>query len=233
VGGIGLELALAERGLVAVGAASDAPAAVVSGFSPDLAWPLLAEGAYALATGIPWVASNLDRTLPTPRGRAPGNGALVAALEVASGRIPLVAGKPEPPMHREAMLRTGAERPLVVGDRLDTDIEGAVRAQVPSLLVLSGVTDPVDVVCADARHRPTYLAEDLRGLLEEHPVPVHDQDVWRCGRARVAVASGRIAVVAGGAHRLDLLRAACAAVWTADVPPTRAAVEAALGPALA
>ena len=166
VGGEGLAVALSERGLTPVSSADAEPAAVASGFHPDVGWRLLAEGAFAVATGILWVASNTDRTLPTPRGIAPGNGTLVDAVRSATGRDPIVAGKPEPPMHREMVLRTGARRPLVVGDRLDTDIEGARRAGVDSLLVLTGVTGPAQLVNAPPRHRPTFLAEDLRALAE-------------------------------------------------------------------
>ena len=113
---------------------------------------LLAEGAYAVTAGLPWLASNLDATIPTPRGIAPGNGALVQVIAGATGRRPdAVAGKPETPLHDEAVRRTGARRPLVVGDRLDTDIEGANSAGVPSLLVLTGVAGPADLVQATGR----------------------------------------------------------------------------------
>ncbi|MGH8826024.1 MAG: HAD-IIA family hydrolase, partial [Jiangellaceae bacterium] len=167
VGGDGLVAALAERGLTPVTSADADPAAVVQGFAPDVSWRLLAEGSYAVAAGLPWVASNVDRTIPTARGRAPGNGALVDAVRAATGREPVVAGKPEPPMHRETVLRTGARHPLVVGDRLDTDIEGANRAGVDSLLVFTGVTDPAELISAPPLLRPTYIGLDLRALAAE------------------------------------------------------------------
>ena len=146
-------------------------AAVVQGFDPSVGWRQLAEGAYAVATGVPWVASNMDATIPTPRGTAPGNGTLVGVVARTVGRPPdAVAGKPETPLHRESVQRTGAEHPLVVGDRLDTDIEGANRAGVPSLLVLTGVSRPADLLRAGPELRPTYLAADLEsGLLQPHP----------------------------------------------------------------
>ena len=122
-------------------AAADEPAGVVQGGSPGLDWPVLAEGAYALATGVPWVATNVDLTLPTSRGVAPGNGSFVRLLAGVSGREPdVVAGKPGPLMLLEAAGSDG-RRALVVGDRLDTDIAGAVAADLDSLLVLTGVTD--------------------------------------------------------------------------------------------
>ncbi|MEE1727544.1 HAD hydrolase-like protein, partial [Streptomyces sp. BE282] len=104
-----------------VGAAAVAPrhaGAVV-------AYGRVAEPRNAVARGLPWNASNTDLPIPGARGSAPGNGAAVAVVRIATGDEPQVAGKPLPQMHRETVLRTGAKRPLVVGDRLDTDIEGA------------------------------------------------------------------------------------------------------------
>lgn len=165
VGGLGLAEALREQGLRPVRSLDEQPAAVVQGFAPDVDWGLLAEGAYAVAQGLPWVATNLDLTVPRPRGTAPGNGTLVQVIASTTGVRPEVAGKPMVPMHRETILRTGARRPLVIGDRLDTDIEGAHAGEVDSLLVLTGVTTPADLLAAPVRQRPVYLAEDLRGLL--------------------------------------------------------------------
>ena len=224
VGGEGLEVALREQDLVPVSGADDGPVAVVQGFAPTVGWPLLAEGTYAVASGLPWVATNTDPVVPTDRGRAPGNGTLVAAIRTATGREPVVAGKPEPPMHREAILRSGATRPLVVGDRLDTDIEGANAAGADSLLVLTGVTDPIDLVLAPARLRPTYVGHDLRAL---HEAP--DALSVRAGETKAgdwqAVVDGAALrltrATAGGddatntIHVLDGLRAACGAVWAA------------------
>ncbi len=171
IGSAGLRLAVRERGLRPVSTALDRPAAVVQGYQQNIDYPILAEGALAVAGGAIFVASNADATLPSARGRLPGNGALVQVIGVATGRDPIVAGKPEPSMHREAMLRTGARRPLIVGDRLDTDIEGANRVDADSLLVLTGVSHPADVVLAPPQWRPSYVAADLTGLLEPHPLP--------------------------------------------------------------
>ncbi|WP_069112949.1 HAD-IIA family hydrolase [Jiangella alba] len=199
VGGEGLEVALREQGLIPVSSADDGPVAVVQGFSPQVGWPMLAEGTYAVASGLPWVATNTDPVVPTARGRAPGNGTLVNAIRMATGREPVVAGKPEPPMHREAMLRSRAERPLVVGDRLDTDIEGANASGADSLLVLTGVTDPIDLVLAPPRLRPTYVGLDLRALR----LPAEALSV-RAGESKVG---DWHAVVDGGTLRLTRVTA--------------------------
>ena len=122
-----------------------------------------------MRSGAFWVATNADSTLPSRRGLLPGNGSLVAAVALATGQRPVVAGKPELPLHAEGVTRTHAKNPLVVGDRLDTDIEGAFAADTDCLLVLTGVTRAADLVDAPIQHRPTYLALDLAGLLEPQP----------------------------------------------------------------
>lgn len=216
-GGLGLRHALREHGLRPVSTAEAEPAAVAQGFFHGIDYGLLAEGAVAVRRGALFVAANGDTTLPSPRGALPGNGALLRVITTATGRAPLIAGKPEPPLHREAMLRTEARRPLVIGDRLDTDIEGAVRGGVDSLLVLTGVTHPADVVTAGPRHRPTLLAADLGGLLVAHPrVDGHD-GVGACGGWRAVATGGRLELSGAGA-RHDALRALCAASWTAPSP---------------
>ncbi|MEV5835335.1 HAD-IIA family hydrolase [Nocardia sp. NPDC052112] len=149
-----------------------APDAVVQGHSPETAWPDLAEAAYALSADALWVAANTDKTLPNERGLAPGNGAMVAALRAASGREPLVAGKPYAPLLEDALVRAGTRSALVVGDRLDTDIEGANRVGLESLLVLTGVSTLDELCGAPAELIPTYLSESLGAL--NHP-PVEDE----------------------------------------------------------
>ncbi|MEV0298271.1 HAD-IIA family hydrolase [Nocardia sp. NPDC050710] len=142
----------------------DAPAAVVQGHSPQTAWPDLAEAAYALRAEALWVAANTDKTLPNERGLAPGNGAMVAALRAASEREPIVAGKPFAPLMEDALVRAGTRSALVVGDRLDTDIEGANRVGLESLLVLTGVSTLDELRAAPAERIPTYVATSLDAL---------------------------------------------------------------------
>ncbi|THA52612.1 HAD-IIA family hydrolase [Streptomyces sp. A1136] len=217
IGGEGLRVALRERGLVPVESADEEDlAAVVQGYGgPELAWGRFAEASYAVNRGVPWYASNTDLTIPGARGIAPGNGAAVEVVRIATGAEPQVAGKPLPPMHRETVLRTGAQRPLVVGDRLDTDIEGAFNGDVDSLLVLTGVTDAARLLRAEPKHRPTYVDRDLRGLLTGQPEVVAAGDGFRCG-AWTAVASGDGLTLRGEeGDPLDGLRALCAAAWTA------------------
>ncbi|MEU9408893.1 HAD-IIA family hydrolase [Streptomyces sp. NPDC048281] len=215
IGGEGLRVALRERGLEPVESADDDPAAVVQGYGgPDLTWGRFAEASYAVARGVPWFASNTDLTIPSGRGIAPGNGAAVAVVRIATGAEPQVAGKPLPPMHRETILRTGAERPLVVGDRLDTDIEGAFNGGVDSLLVLTGVTDGRQLLAAPPQHRPTYVDADLRGLLTGQAEVTADGDGFRCGGWTATAAADRLEL-AGDGEALDGLRALCAAAWTA------------------
>ena len=137
-GGEGLRQAVRERGLVPVARADEAPLAVVTGYDPELTYARLAEAVLAIFAGAVWIASNTDVTVPTERGLLPGAGAIVAFISAATKVTPQVAGKPERALHEEATRRSGAQRPLVVGDRLDTDIEGANGVGAPSLLVLTG-----------------------------------------------------------------------------------------------
>jgi HAD superfamily hydrolase (TIGR01450 family) len=215
VGGSGLRMALRERALRPVSTAIDKPQAVVQGYAPDISYSLLAEGGMAVAAGALFVASNGDLTLPSRRGRQPGNGSLIQVIATATGVRPLVAGKPEPPLHNESVLRTGAKNPLVVGDRLDTDIEAAHRVGADSLLVLTGVTGPAEAVLAPPTQRPTYLAEDLAGLIEPHPDVTVEDGAFGCGGWTARVDGDRLELTGDG-DRVDGLRALCAAAWAAD-----------------
>ena len=221
IGGSGLRMAVRERGLRPVSTAADRPQAVVEGYSPDVSYSILAEGSLAVAAGALFIASNGDVTLPSRRGRQPGNGSLIQVIATATGVRPLVAGKPEPPLHHESVLRTGAERPLVVGDRLDTDIEGAHRVGSDSLLVLTGVTGPAEAILAPPSQRPTYLAEDLAGLLEPHPEVTSQDGTYRCGGWTARQDGNRLELAGprgprNGGDRIDGLRASCAAAWAGD-----------------
>ena len=199
LGTTGLIEALTERGLTPVFSAEEQPAAVVQGFFPGLTWHALAEGAVAIRRGVPWLATNLDATVPSPRGPLPGNGSLVAALRHATGRTPAATGKPDPAMHAESVERSQARHPIVVGDRLDTDIEGARRVDCDSLLVLSGVTDPAKLLTAPVLHRPDYLGRDVSALLHGHPEVTGAGTLVRCGSARVRISGADLQLSLDGA----------------------------------
>lgn len=145
----------------------DTVQAVVQGLSKDTGWRDLAEACVAIRAGALWVACNVDPTLPTERGPLPGNGSMVTALKAATGSEPVVAGKPATPLMDEAQRSANARRPLVVGDRLDTDIAGAVAAGLDSLLVFSGVSTPQELLDASEDMRPTYVAHDVAAVVED------------------------------------------------------------------
>ncbi len=161
------------------------------------------------------MATNTDWTIPQARGTAPGNGTLVSAVHTAIGRLPVVAGKPEVAIFQEALARFGAERALMVGDRLDTDILGANRAGIPSALVLTGIDQAKQVLAAVPQERPTYLLEDLRGLHEPYPQTVQRDGVTIVGSAAVR-RDGHVLTLERG-EGIDLLRAGAAAIWTSGL----------------
>ncbi|MFC9919025.1 HAD-IIA family hydrolase [Agromyces binzhouensis] len=221
VGGDGIITELERGGYRVTRSADDAPDAVMQGFHPDVGWRQLAEAAFALNAhggpgepgGIPWIATNMDWTIPVERGIAPGNGTLVSAVHTAAGRFPEVAGKPETPIFDEARERFGAERPLMIGDRLDTDIRGANRAGIASLVVLTGIDRAKQVLAADAASRPDFIVADLRQLHEPYPEVERRRGGVRVRGAEVRVDGRRVVIERDGDDPLDLLRAACAAIW--------------------
>ena len=243
IGGAGLTQAVSERGLTPVYQADDGPEAVVQGFHPDLGWRALAEGAYAVAGGARWIATNTDRTLPTDHGFAPGNGALVETIVIATDRRPSIAGKPERPVFDEALARLGTVRSaelavparticsaepdagdagrtaLVIGDRLDTDIAGARNAGLSSLLVLTGVTGLRDLVDAPRQHRPSYVACDLAGLFRPYRAPRPDGEGVRCGGWLAELDDRRIRVTGAGPPD-EAVRALVGLAWRHADPKT-------------
>jgi len=235
VGADALRTEVRAAGLEPVATADAAPVAVVQGYGRQVGWTDLAEAAVAVRNGALWVATNTDRTLPSPRGPLPGNGSLVAVLRTALGREPdLVVGKPEPALFHAAARRAGAARPLVVGDRLDTDMAGAIRAGMDSLLVLTGVSSPADLLVAAPEVRPTYVARDLHGLFEPDGVvrlpgpgtPVTDEDSgWR------VEVDADSATLTGSGTTLAALGTLCAAAWSAADPFPAARVAAGSEPA--
>lgn len=227
VGGEGLTTEVEKRGWQVVRKATDEPHAVVQGFAPHVGWADLAEAAFALQKpleqgGIPWVATNMDWTLPLDRGIAPGNGTLVSAVHTAVSRLPEVAGKPERPIFQLAKERFGAKNPLMIGDRLDTDIEGANKAKMRTLHVMTGVDGAKQLLSAPKMRRPDFIVEDLRDLSSEYEVPretleTSTGDVYfEVGKAAVKRSGNRVEILREGERHVDTVRAACVAIWTSE-----------------
>ncbi|TDB74444.1 HAD-IIA family hydrolase [Micromonospora sp. KC723] len=215
VGAEALRAEVRAVGLTPVTRADESPVAVVQGYGPQVGWVDLAEAAVAVRGGATWIATNTDRTLPSARGPLPGNGSLVAALRHALDRAPdVVVGKPEPALFATAARRAGQGRTLVVGDRLDTDIEGARRAGLDSLLVLTGVSDVPELLAAPPRRRPTYVAKDLAGLFDPVAV-VAVPGKPEAGGWSTTVTGGGLELRGEGSP-LDALAVLCAAAWSAD-----------------
>ncbi len=236
-GTTGIVEALREEGLRPVFSADDAPVAVLQGYSPTLQWTQLAEAAIAVQRGVLWVATNLDSTVPSVRGPLPGNGSMVAAVQYATGKKPISPGKPDPTMQAESVRRSAAQHPIVVGDRLDTDIQGARAVGCDSLLVFSGVTTPAQLLRATIAQRPDFLAVDVSGLGYAHPAVAAGNGWAACGtwRARIDGAGVQLTSTLGAgsadgvaaedvdqpatptADGLDGLRACAVLCWQAGV----------------
>lgn len=226
VGGEGLYDALEEYGMRPVRSSDAHPVAVVQGFHPDVNWVMLADGAHAINEGAKWYATNLDLTIPTAAGNAPGNGTLVQAIRAAVDVDPVVAGKPEPPLLETSIERLSAERPLMIGDRLDSDIAGANAVGIASLWVATGVHDAHDLARAPKEQRPTYVASGLGALAEKQPGVTVEGGRHTCGGWTAQVA-GNAVRVKGEGEPYDGLRAILSAVWAAVDAPARPTAKAA------
>jgi HAD superfamily hydrolase (TIGR01450 family) len=204
LGGPGGAAALAERGLVPVRAEAGSAAAVLQGYGPDLTVSDFASAAHHLVGGVPWVATNGDLTLPVEWGAAPGNGAYVELLGSVVGRQPdAVTGKPATPLYDLAVERLAVprQRVLAIGDRLDTDIDGAAAARLHSAWVLTGVHQPSALVSARGAV-PTYVIGSLRELFEPYAAARRSDGGWVCGEFVATVE-----VTAPGGATLSLVRA--------------------------
>jgi HAD superfamily hydrolase (TIGR01457 family) len=162
VGDEGLTKALADVGIRAL-RASERPEVVVVGFDREADYEKLKDASVLVGRGVPLVATNADGSFPAPGGESwPGAGALLAVIETTTGRRGEVVGKPESPLLLRALDAAGGGRPLVVGDRLDTDIAGASRLGWDSALVFTGSTGREDL--AASPWAPTIVVDDLAGL---------------------------------------------------------------------
>jgi HAD superfamily hydrolase (TIGR01450 family) len=216
VGGEGVTVALSDTGLVPVHSADEHPVAVMQGYGFDLKWQELNEAAIAINSGAHWVATNIDPTRPTERGLVPGNGAAVAAVRMAVQAEPEVAGKPYRPLLDDTVSRLGAYHPLFVGDRLDTDIAGAVNAGLDSMLVLSGSHRAEELLGAARGERPTFVGEDLRALLRPPLAVTQTNDEFHCGLATASAVDGRLVVHRDGSTEIEAIWAAAQVAWWAN-----------------
>jgi glycerol-1-phosphatase len=224
VGGGGLWAALAEAELHGVRSADDDPVAVIQGWSTDLVWEQLNEAAVAVNRGAHWLATNTDLTRPTDRGIVPGNGAAVAAVRTAVEVDPEVAGKPFRPLFETTIERLAAHRPIFVGDRIDTDIAGAVRLGIDSLMVLTGAHQASELCAAGPDERPTYLGWDV-GALSRPALRVDLEEARAtCAGVTIAVVDDQLSLVSSvtdRGHSVAALWAAAQLAWRyADVGRT-------------
>lgn len=209
-------------GFTVTDTADDAPHAIIQGYYPELSWPVLTEAALAVQRGARWFATNVDPTRPTDRGLEPGAGAQIAVVRTVVGGNPTAAGKPEKPLMEAAMAQLGAERPIFVGDRLDTDIAGGVNAGIPTMLVFSGVHRATALFEADPAQRPDHIGWDLRDLMVPARTAVREGEGVRCGDARVRAVEGLVEVDSRG-NDLDLVWATAWLVW--DVRDTGGVID--------
>jgi glycerol 3-phosphatase-2 len=209
VGGPGLRQTLAKAGarLVDRSAWREAEVVVV-GFDPELTYEGVRTATLAIRAGARFVGSNPDTTLPTPEGLWPGAGATLALLQASTGVRPEVAGKPERPLLEAAAAAIGPGPYLMVGDRADTDLDGAHRLGWATALVLSGVTRPADL--PDLAVAPDQLLADVGGLLDPpgptiRPTTPADEQAAARLLASVADARGRPAAALTSAWEVGLV----------------------------
>lgn len=168
----GLRLPLSEQGftLIAPERLGDCapkrlrPDYVVCGLDRTINWEKMAIASLYLGAGAKFIACNADTSLPMELGTVLGNGAILAALQAATGITPTVIGKPQAIMYQQAIkfLGVAKENVVVIGDRLDTDILGAVNADIRSIMVLTGISKAADV--AQSNYQPTWIMADLPAI---------------------------------------------------------------------
>lgn len=166
IGSSGLLGPLQEQGFILTDLYAKEVDLVVCGLDRQLNWDKLATACYALQEGAGFFASNGDTSLPTERGFSPGNGAVLAAIKAATGYEPIIIGKPESVLYQQALQRLGksAAVTVAIGDRLDTDILGATRTGIRSMLVLSGISTEADLRSVD--YQPTWVYRDILEIYE-------------------------------------------------------------------
>ena len=228
VGGEGLRFECREVGFEVVDSAADNPSAVIQGFSPDVSWRELAQASFAVQAGAIWIATNQDWTLPLEAGIAPGNGTLVGAVHTAVGILPDFAGKPFEPIFKQAFEQLGAKAPLMIGDRLDTDIRGARKVGVKSAAVLTGIATRKEIIGSKLEDRPDFILQDLSELFLPYPKLKETKRGVRCGDALVEKLVNKVVLVEGDPASIDALRAATSVVWNCGTPIYGLEIEPAL-----
>lgn len=231
LGGEGVVEALSLEGLESVPPAfsgsAEIGAGVLQGYGPELRSTDFATGARWLASGVTWVATNTDATLPVEWGEAPGNGAYVALLERTVRRRARAVGKPAPDLYDVCLDRLGVApaQVLAIGDRLETDIDGALAAGIDSALVLTGVSRPVDVLALAPERRPTFVADSLASLALPYAAPAPLEGGGASCGASVVRVEGAEVVVEPGDSPAELTRAVLLA-WdlAAGGPPVEGRV---------
>ena len=218
VGGEGLRTEVEALGFSLVASSEELPSAVIQGFSPEVGWKDLAEAAFAIQNGAIWIATNQDWTLPLEKGIAPGNGTLVGAVHTAVGILPEFAGKPFRPIFDSALSELGFQKPLVIGDRLDTDIKGAVAAGLQSAAVLTGIAGNRELLGAKSDERPNYILTDLSELFSDYPKPKRTKSSVSFGQSEVEIIGDRLMISAGNPSAVDTIRAATDLVWSSGRP---------------
>lgn len=161
IGEIGLQEALLAKGFELV---DEAPAdAVAIGLDRHITYEKLAQATLAIQQGAHFIATNIDTNLPSERGMLPGAGALIAALQTATHKTPIIVGKPETLIMQGALTRTKltADQVIMVGDYYQTDIKAGLNAGIDTLLVYSGVSTKAEVQAKPVAERPTYEIDSL------------------------------------------------------------------------
>ena len=225
--------ALADQATAAafqvVGSFRDEPVAVLQGYHPHAGWQMFNEAAHAIQRGAVWYASNTDSTRPTELGLVPGAGSQIGVVATSVEVTPRVAGKPYPPLLNETVLRLATSNPIFVGDRCDTDIEGAHNVGMDSLFVLSGVHGKSDLVNAKPARRPTWIGQDVRALLAPAREARLEAGSAVCGEVTASV-EGRAVVLSvvpvDLAGQLDALWALLQLAWADGNLDATAALQA-------
>ncbi|MFZ5857600.1 MAG: HAD-IIA family hydrolase [Chloroflexota bacterium] len=167
IGGEGVKIALREQGFdVLTVETAERAQAFVMGVDREISFAKMSEAALLVRRGVPFYATNPDKTFPTPRGEIPGAGAWISVITTTTGVEPIYAGKPYPFMMEMALERLGTkkEEALVIGDRLETDIAAGQAVGCPTALVLSGVSTRERAEAWSPR--PSLIVQDLEALVK-------------------------------------------------------------------